>query len=604
MALSSLERIKRLRILGAKIKQNVAEAVTELSLDFSTDMVTELGLTVSDPGFKITKTRIFEEGTTLDFGELRFTMISVELMPGPSKMGAVRVRCHPTAAYRLRTLTGSNVMRDVSPTAYLAEECKTVGLAFVGQPSQKRNKVERDVHEIGEPISEEQTIDEQPSAWTTAQRLAKELGYIVFESGGTLYFGKPSWIVNKIETVRVGWLGVPERIQMLGPPTAKRTIMRASRRAEITFTVPWDRANDFRPGYAVQMEGVPMFKGTYICTRVRLDAGRGRPVQVTCATPIDPVPTGEAGSGGDETYSGRGEYAFIVDAAVAAGFTGRSLTIAVAVALAESGGRRRATNHNSNGSTDYGLWQINSVHTANGFEPGKAFDPEYNARWAWKVSSAGTDWSPWVAYTSGAYEEHMDEARRAIRVDRTGGEGGGQQIENIIDTIRSQIGDPYEFGAVADPDDPNPHGFDCAEIIAWACARNGVDPLPTAYSIAMHDEIVRRGRHLSAAEAKTMRGALLFGMPGKGSWSSNIGHVEMSLGNGKSIGAASSTGVSIQDADRINWTCGGMLRGVAYGRDDATADSDGDGLPDWVERPAEPAYPTNPVPTRGNNVPV
>src|SRR4051812_48178503 len=39
------------------------------------------------------------------------------------------------------------------------------------------------------------------------------------------------------------------------------------------------------------------------------------------------------------------------------------LDTAIAVALAESGGNDQAMHKNSNGSTDFGLWQINSVHT-------------------------------------------------------------------------------------------------------------------------------------------------------------------------------------------------------------------------------------------------
>ena len=82
---------------------------------------------------------------------------------------------------------------------------------------------------------------------------------------------------------------------------------------------------------------------------------------------------------------------------------------AVAVARAESGGNPSAINaENSNGSTDYGLWQINSVHVASGFDPARYRDPAYNARWAFRVyEAAGRQWSAWVAYTNGSYREHL-----------------------------------------------------------------------------------------------------------------------------------------------------------------------------------------------------
>jgi len=50
-------------------------------------------------------------------------------------------------------------------------------------------------------------------------------------------------------------------------------------------------------------------------------------------------------------------------AALAAGFPAEQLVTAVAIAGAESGYDPAATHLNSDGSTDYGLWQINSIHT-------------------------------------------------------------------------------------------------------------------------------------------------------------------------------------------------------------------------------------------------
>lgn len=103
----------------------------------------------------------------------------------------------------------------------------------------------------------------------------------------------------------------------------------------------------------------------------------------------------------------------IAGAAVAAGFTGQNVTIAVAVALAESGGNPDATNSNSNGSTDYGLWQINSVHR-DLLQRSNWRDPVTNARMAHSVwSQAGGSWHPWVTYNTGSYRLFMARAATA-----------------------------------------------------------------------------------------------------------------------------------------------------------------------------------------------
>jgi Peptidase family M23/Lysozyme like domain len=101
-------------------------------------------------------------------------------------------------------------------------------------------------------------------------------------------------------------------------------------------------------------------------------------------------------------------------AAEAAGFTGVDLEIAVAVAGAESNWVPTATNVNTNGSVDHGLWQINSVH-ADLLAAGDWRDPATNARMARTVwLRAGSSWAPWVTYKSGAYLSRMAAARAAV----------------------------------------------------------------------------------------------------------------------------------------------------------------------------------------------
>lgn len=91
------------------------------------------------------------------------------------------------------------------------------------------------------------------------------------------------------------------------------------------------------------------------------------------------------------------------------GFTGDDVAIAVAVALAESGGRYAAVSApNVNGSRDYGLWQINSVH-ADLFARYPQWWSVQNASMAKAVHAQqgwGVPGSPgrgWTTYSTGAY---------------------------------------------------------------------------------------------------------------------------------------------------------------------------------------------------------
>ena len=93
--------------------------------------------------------------------------------------------------------------------------------------------------------------------------------------------------------------------------------------------------------------------------------------------------------------------------AKAAGFPDNEIATATAVALAESGGDAAATNKNTNGSYDYGLWQINTVHGAL-LNQGDKFNPLDNAKMALTVwRGAGGKWTPWSVYKSGVYRAQI-----------------------------------------------------------------------------------------------------------------------------------------------------------------------------------------------------
>jgi soluble lytic murein transglycosylase-like protein len=78
--------------------------------------------------------------------------------------------------------------------------------------------------------------------------------------------------------------------------------------------------------------------------------------------------------------------------------------------MAESGGNANIDNAglNSDGSTDYGLMQINSIHADFvGGDLEKLRDPATNIKIAYSLSRGGTNWTPWSAYNSGKYLKYL-----------------------------------------------------------------------------------------------------------------------------------------------------------------------------------------------------
>ncbi len=96
----------------------------------------------------------------------------------------------------------------------------------------------------------------------------------------------------------------------------------------------------------------------------------------------------------------------IAKLAYSAGFRGDALNIAVAIALAESGGNTAAYNPElaagtATGSGSRGLWQIyGTAHPE--YNNDSAFDPRVNAQAAYKVfREAGNRFTPWSTYNQG-----------------------------------------------------------------------------------------------------------------------------------------------------------------------------------------------------------
>lgn len=88
---------------------------------------------------------------------------------------------------------------------------------------------------------------------------------------------------------------------------------------------------------------------------------------------------------------------------IGAGGSRTSAPYAAAIALAESKGNPTEEGHNTNGTVDRGLWQINSVHGNL-----STTDVAANAKAAVQIWNEGKgSFAPWVTFKTGAYRAYL-----------------------------------------------------------------------------------------------------------------------------------------------------------------------------------------------------
>jgi hypothetical protein len=157
------------------------------------------------------------------------------------------------------------------------------------------------------------------------------------------------------------------------------------------------------------------------------------------------------------------------------------------------------------------------------------------------------------------------------KLDRPGGHHEGKddkgngdgvatklRVRDVVNLALAQKGDKYVFGVTVSATDPDPESWDCAELIGWIFKRYGFVNFPS-YSVAIMDAC----KPISVEVALRTRGALLYRDPRV----IGVGHVAISLGDGRSIEARGSEyGVGIFNADPTSrkWTSGGLFPQVDY----------------------------------------
>lgn len=253
---------------GGGLGRDLISACTAASLSGSMGQISQLEMTFTDPGWKLLQSGIFSINASVDIEtyQLEIAAISTGNDVGIEN---VTVKCRPRVIRKLKDRRGTRVLKNASPSDFIISECKAVGAKYKVQGSADRTQVARDV-----PASGTQEVDSPPSSWTTFNRFADELGYVVFESNSTIYFGRPSFFIsegaiNKTFLVYRYKEGPDDDWRMYDVPSATRSADSPGQTVDMTVRVP--TATRISTGLRVNVSGVPTFQTNYLVTKFSLD---------------------------------------------------------------------------------------------------------------------------------------------------------------------------------------------------------------------------------------------------------------------------------------------------------------------------------------------
>lgn len=137
------------------------------------------------------------------------------------------------------------------------------------------------------------------------------------------------------------------------------------------------------------------------------------------------------------------------------------------------------------------------------------------------------------------------------------------KLDTFLRVALAQAGDTYIYGYETKLNDPNPHAFDCSELVQWSAHQADVNVDDGA--VYQYRQMQHAGTTMSVEEALHTRGALLFYFDSDPkSTLPDKAHVAISLGDGRTIEARNPRkGVNIFTADNKRFNYAAYIPGLS-----------------------------------------
>lgn len=335
-------------IRGSQVQGDFANAIIGApKFEAGFDTVPHLIFSIADPEGALLYTLdrqgwFWSSGGTVTYQDLTMKMDEIKWEPGSHTTGQLTVTAPDALVFALMKLKGARTAAGISATEWIAQELSLCGFdpnkVFLGESVPSQSMIARDE----EDQSGNNTSGDEPSAWTTIVRLAKELGKRIFVSGSRLIFGSVAFAMQwaNTGTMRLSYHGYTPAERFLSLPSGTRvSVGSKSGILQVQGRVPLNRAKFFRPGTRVSLVSVPSIAGAeeriMVVSHISHDIGTDTDgAEITLLEPVDPPPqppqANSTGANGGDTSSG---------SSASGGGNDSQIDKFVALALAQAGKR-------------------------------------------------------------------------------------------------------------------------------------------------------------------------------------------------------------------------------------------------------------------------
>jgi hypothetical protein len=247
-------------------------------------MTSEIRITVIDNGFKMHAAGYFVIRRNVYYGDTVFEIAEVQVKKAANKADEVEVFCRTASIQKMKRDKGTANFGKISPTAFATQMATKFGLDFFGETTAAKAAIVR-------------TLDDNSdeSTWDVLNRLAGEAEFVVFESGGILYFASEEHILKNQTSFKVSYNAKETDPFYMHDFRLSRTDDLPEGQ-EMSCSISRQNGVKIRAGMIVQLTDFPYFDKVMMVTKVSYDApavddGLGDAisdlVKVTARTPED-----------------------------------------------------------------------------------------------------------------------------------------------------------------------------------------------------------------------------------------------------------------------------------------------------------------------------